>query len=123
MKAAYKDITNSQIDDSCKQLLDHLASELAKEYVCGGEAVEAVAPAVNRLFAGSRYGISVWGMYLFQRFAMHQTVGGFGRMSEAFGLLMKQSANINQNTNEENDSACVLQFTPATAQKVNARRA
>ena len=70
MKAAYKDITNSQIDDSCKPLLDHLASELAKEYV----------------------------------------------------RLMKQSANINQNTNEENDT-CVLQFTPATAQKASAKRA
>ena len=37
---------------------------------CCSEAVEAVAAPVNRLFAGSRYGISVWGMYLFQRFAM-----------------------------------------------------
>ena len=69
-----------------------------KRPVCGcSEAVEAVAPAVNRLFAGSRYGISVWGMYLFQRFAMHQTVGGFGRMSEAFGLPLSASTLVSRN--------------------------
>ena len=64
---------------------------------CCSEAIEAVAPAVNRLFAGSRYGISVWGMYLFQRFAMHQTVGGFGRMSEAFGLPLSASTLVSRN--------------------------
>ena len=69
-----------------------------KRAACGcSEAIEAVAPAVNRLFAGSRYGISVWGMYLFQRFAMHQTVGGFGRMSEAFGLPLSASTLVSRN--------------------------
>ena len=64
---------------------------------CCSEAVEAVAAPVDRLFAGSRYGISVWGMYLFQRFAMHQTVGGFGRMSEAFGLPLSASTLVSRN--------------------------
>ena len=74
---------------------------------CCSEAVEAVAAPVDRLFAGSRYGISVWGMYLRRkvrsdrvarlRFAMHQTVGGFGRMSEAFGLPLSASTLVSRN--------------------------
>lgn len=33
MKTAVKDVPNNQVNNSCKPLLDHLASELAKEYV------------------------------------------------------------------------------------------
>ena len=71
MKTAFKDNPNAQFDDSCKPLLDHLASELAKEYV----------------------------------------------------RLMKQSAAEEQNTINTENNACVLQFTPATAQKASAKRA
>ena len=33
MTTAVKKVTNTQVNDFCKPLLDHLASELAKEYV------------------------------------------------------------------------------------------
>ena len=59
-----------QLSSSSRPLLDHLAAELAKEYV----------------------------------------------------RLMKQSTAADQLPNEEKNS-CVLQFTPATVQKVNVKRA
>ena len=71
MKTAFKDTLDAQFGDSCKPLLDHLASELAKEYV----------------------------------------------------RLMKQSAAEEQKTIIMENNACVLQFTPAIAQRVSAKRA
>ena len=59
-----------QLSSSSRPLLDHLAAELAKEYV----------------------------------------------------RLMKQSSAADQQSNEEKNS-CVLQYTPATAQKVNVKKA
>ena len=65
-----KTVATNLVDESCKPLLDHLASELAKEYV----------------------------------------------------RLIEQSADDEQYNNTEN-STCVLQFMPATAQKANVKRA
>ena len=65
-----KTVATNLVDESCKPLLDHLASELAKEYV----------------------------------------------------RLIEQSADDEQCNNTEN-STCVLQFMPATAQKANVKRA
>jgi len=70
MKPSTQQDRINQTDISCRPLLDHLAAELAKEYV----------------------------------------------------RLMKMSATESQNTTEETYS-CELQFMPATAQKVNVRRA
>ena len=70
MKTSPNNIHDSRLHDSCKPLLDHLAAELAKEYV----------------------------------------------------RLMKQPADEHNSPNGE-DKSCVLPFTPATAQRANAKRA
>ena len=61
---------------------------------CGGRAV--VAPS-QRLFANTRYGASVWAWYLFERYMMHQTVGGFCRFTQALGLELSKSTLVNHN--------------------------
>ena len=70
MKKLDQQFPHRNSDYSCRPLLDHLAAELAKEYI----------------------------------------------------QLMKESAVNNLNTDMDNDT-CVLQFTPATAQKANVKRA
>ena len=47
---------------------------------------EVVAEAQKRLFPHSEYGISVWGMYLHQRFSRHQTLCGVAKWFEDLGV-------------------------------------
>ena len=63
---------------------------------CGGGR-ELVAPPVPRLFPRTRYGVGFWAHYLFQRFSMHQTVGGFCRWSESHGVALSKSTLVNRN--------------------------
>ena len=55
------------------------------------------APA-PRLFPHTRYGVGFWAHYLFQRFSMHQTAGGFCCWSGSHGLALSKSTLVNRNT-------------------------
>ena len=63
----------------------------------GGARQMVVAPAPDRLFAHTRYGVSVWALYLHERFAMQRTVGGICRFASAFGLSLSSATLVNRN--------------------------
>ena len=63
---------------------------------CGDGPERAAAP-VDRLFPNTCYGVGVWGHYVFQRYSMYLTVGGFCRLSESCGVVMSKSTLINRN--------------------------
>ena len=56
-----------------------------------------VAPPVPRVFKHTRYGASVWALYLFQRFGLHQTVGNICRFTSAFELPLSGTTLVSQN--------------------------
>ena len=73
------------------------------------EGREVVAEAPARLFPHSEYGISVWAMYLYQRFCAHQTLGGTARWFENAGV------EVPKGTLGSRDRAFVEIFNPVAA--------
>ena len=63
---------------------------------CSG-AREIVAGKEVRLFAHTRYGLSVWVNYFYQRFGLQHTVGSFCRWSESVGVALNRSTLVNHN--------------------------
>ena len=64
---------------------------------CEGVSKQIVAAAPDRLFPHTRFGLSVWALYLHERFAMQRTVGGIERFTSAFGLALSNATLVNRN--------------------------
>ena len=64
---------------------------------CEGVSKQMVAPLPDRLFAHTRFDVSIWALYVHERFGMQRTVGGFCRFMSSFGVAMSSATLVNRN--------------------------